>query len=91
MTSRLPKYLRLSGADTADTNAQLLAALKFAYRRILASEDFVDRVEKLQGASEAARAGEIDDLCVLIEQRQGASVVIAYDEPDTCLDYARQR
>lgn len=29
MTGRLPKYLRLSGADSADTKAQLLTALKF--------------------------------------------------------------
>jgi putative ATP-dependent endonuclease of the OLD family len=156
MTGRLPKYLRLSGADSADTNAQLLTALKFTYRRILATEDFLDRVERLQGATEAALAGEIDDLCALIEQRcdgltdvsikphvsfrdalsgvqvitlahrngqqldfdqvgtgrrrqlvqaiwewsnqqlttatdQGVSVIIAYDEPDTYLDYARQR
>jgi len=154
MTGRLPKYLRLSGADSADTNAQLLTALKFTYRRILATEDFLDRVERLQGATEAALAGEIDDLCALIEQRcdgltdvsikphvsfrdalsgvqviahrngqqldfdqvgtgrrrqlvqaiwewsnqqlttatdQGVSVLIAYDEPDTYLDYARQR
>ena len=133
------------------TNAQLLAALKFTYRRILSSDDFVARVEGLQGATEAALAGEIDDLCVLIEQRcdgltdvsikpqvsfrdalssvqviahrdgqqldfdqvgtgrrrqltqaiwewsnqqlttateEGVSVVIAYDEPDTYLDYA---
>jgi putative ATP-dependent endonuclease of OLD family len=154
LTSRLPKYLRLSGADAADTNTQLLTALKFTYRRILASEDFVARVEGLQGATEAALAGEIDDLCALIEQRcdgltdvsikprvsfrdalsgvqviarrdgqqldfdqvgtgrrrqliqaiwewsnqqlttateEGKFVVIAYDEPDTYLDYARQR
>jgi len=154
LISRLPRYLRLSGADAADADAQLLTALKFTYRRILASNGFVTRVEELQGATEAALAGEIDDLCVLIEKRcdglsdvsikpqvsfrdalsgvqviaqrdghqldfsqvgtgrrrqltqaiwewsnqqlttatdQGSSVVIAYDEPDTYLDYARQR
>jgi len=151
---RLPKCLRLSGADAADANAQLLTALKFTYRRILASDEFVERVEDLQDATEAALAGEIKDLCVLIGERcdgltdvsinpqvsfrdalsgvqviahragqqldfsqvgtgrrrqlvqaiwewsnqqlttatdQGVCVVLAYDEPDTHLDYARQR
>ena len=154
LVGRLPKYLRLSGADTADTNTQLLTALKFTYRRILASDDFIGRVENLQAATEAALVGEIDDLCALIEKRcdgfhdvsikpqvafrdalsgvqviahrdgqqldfnqvgmgrrrqlvqaiwewsneqltaaadEGVPVVIAYDEPDTYLDYARQR
>jgi putative ATP-dependent endonuclease of the OLD family len=39
LISRLPKYLRLSGADAADANAQLLTALRFTYRRILSGED----------------------------------------------------
>jgi putative ATP-dependent endonuclease of the OLD family len=154
LAGRLPKYVRLSGADGADTRVQLLTALKFTYRRILASERFVGRVEWLQGATEASLTAEIKDLCALIEQRcdgltnvsikpqvsfrdalsgiqvmahrdgqqldfdqvgtgrrrqlvqaiwewsnqqltaateQGVSVVIAYDEPDTSLDYARQR
>jgi hypothetical protein len=154
LIGRLPKYLHLSGAEATDTHAQLLKALKFTYRRILASETFVEQVEKLQGATEAALAGEVDDLCDLIEKRcdglsdvsikpsvsfrdalsgvqvvahregtrldfdqvgagrrrqlvqaiwewsnkqlteatdQGVSVIIAYDEPDTHLDYVRQR
>jgi putative ATP-dependent endonuclease of the OLD family len=154
LTARLPKYVRLSGADGADTRMQLLTALKFTYRRILASERFVGRVEWLQGATEASLTAEIKDLCTLIERRcdgltnvsikpqvsfrdalsgvqvmahrdgqqldfdqvgtgrrrqlvqaiwewsnqqltaateQGVSVVIAYDEPDTSLDYSRQR
>jgi len=154
LTTRLPKYVRLSGADGADTRTQLLTALKFTYRRILASEKFVGRVGWLQRATEVALTAEIKDLCALIEQRcdgltnvsikpqvsfrdalsgvqvmahrdgqqldfdqvgtgrrrqlvqaiwewsnqqltaateQGVSVVIAYDEPDTHLDYARQR
>lgn len=154
LVGRLPKYLRLSGADTADTSSQLLTALKFTYRRILADDNFVGRVEALQAATEAALVGEIDDLCALIEKRcdglcdvsikpqvsfrdalsgvqviahrdgqqldfdqvgtgrrrqlvqaiwewsnqqltaaadEGVPVVIAYDEPDTYLDYARQR
>ena len=41
LVGRLPKYLRLSGADTADTSMQLLTALKFTYRRILVGDDFV--------------------------------------------------
>ena len=54
LTARLPKYVRLSGADGTDTNAQLLIALKFTYRRILTSDEFVGRVEELQGATEVA-------------------------------------
>lgn len=154
LTGRLPKFLRLSGVDAADIHAQLLAALKFTYRRILAEDSYIERVTELQSATEAALAGEVDDLCVLIEQRcdgltdvsisphvsfrdalssvqvtakrggvlldfdqvgtgrrrqlvqaiwewsndqlataadEGISIVIAYDEPDTYLDYLRQR
>ena len=69
VAKRLPKFLRLSGVDAADTSAQLLAALKFTYRRILASERFTEQVEQLQGASEAALAGEIFDLSALIQER----------------------
>lgn len=154
LVGRLPKLLRLSGVDAADIHAQLLATLRFTYRRILAEDSFVERVAELQGATEAALAGEVDDLCHLIEQRcdgltdvsisprvsfrdalsgvqvtakrdgvlldfdqvgtgrrrqvvqaiwewsndqlasatdEGVSIVIAYDEPDTYLDYIRQR
>jgi putative ATP-dependent endonuclease of OLD family len=154
LSGRLPKFLRLSGVDAADIHAQLLATLRFTYRRILAEDSFVERVAELQGATEAALAGEVDELCHLIEERcdgltdvsisprvsfrdalsgvqvtakrdgvlldfdqvgtgrrrqvvqaiwewsndqlssaadEGVSIVIAYDEPDTYLDYIRQR
>ena len=151
---RLPKLVRLSGVDAADIHAQLLAALRLTYRRILGGDSFVEGVAGLQAATEAALAGEVDDLCRLVEQRcdgltevsisprisfrdalsgvqvtakrdgmlldfdhvgtgrrrqlvqaiwewsndqlntaadEGVSIVIAYDEPDTYLDYIRQR
>lgn len=155
LVARLPKYLYLSGADGVDTRAQLLAALKFTYRGILARDTFTTQVEGLQAATEAELAGEIDALNELIEKRcdglsevsikpqvsfrdalsgvqviakrdgvevdfeqvgagrrrqlvqaiwewsnaqlaeateqRGAAVVLAYDEPDTHLDYVRQR